>query len=291
MDRPEVYADMTLLINFIMDFIILWATARMARTTPVLSRIGVAAFLGGLYAVGYLLPFLQGFYTFPAKILFSCLMLLIALPLDSWELFKRAFVFFYAINFMVAGASIACSYMVQAYNLNSHYLWLGAGILSALLIGIFGGKWISQRIIPGLLKFKVEMVFDQKSCSGKGFLDTGNNLRDPLTNKPVIVAEYDLLKECLPEDVKEAIKRNHDEGQLLDDLIECSWSRRLRLIPFTSIGKEHGMLVGIRADEVKVDLGHNYPSYKNMVVGIYQGKLSTHNHYQMLIPAEIVEGG
>jgi stage II sporulation protein GA (sporulation sigma-E factor processing peptidase) len=79
-DRPEVYADMTLLINFIMDFIILWATARMARTTPVLSRIGVAAFLGGLYAVGYLLPFLQGFYTFPAKILFSCLMLLIALP-------------------------------------------------------------------------------------------------------------------------------------------------------------------------------------------------------------------
>ena len=100
-----------------------------------------------------------------------------------------------------------------------------------------------------------------------------------------------MLKECLPEDVKEAIKRNHDEGQLLDDLIECSWSRRLRLIPFTSIGKEHGMLVGIRADEVKVDLGHNYPSYKNMVVGIYQGKLSTHNHYQMLIPAEIVEGG
>lgn len=291
MDRPEVYADVTLLINFIMDFIILWATARMVRITPVLSRIGLAAFIGGIYAVGFLLPSLHGFYTFPAKILFSCLMLIIALPLGSWELFKRAFVFFYAINFMVAGASIACSYMVKVHNLNSHYLWLGAGILSALLIGIFGGKWLSQRIIPGLLRFKVEMTFDQKSCRGQGFLDTGNNLRDPLTNKPVIVAEYDFLKDCLPADVREAIKRNRDESKLLDDLIESSWSRRLRLIPFTSIGKEHGMLVGVRADEVKVELGHNSPSYKNMVVGIYQGKLSTHDHYQMLIPAEIVEGG
>jgi stage II sporulation protein GA (sporulation sigma-E factor processing peptidase) len=290
-DRPEVYADLTLLINFIMDFIILWATARMVRITPVLSRIGVAAFVGGIYAVGFLLPSLYVFYTFPAKILFSCLMLLIALPLGSWEVFKRAFVFFYAINFTVAGASIACSYMMKGHNLSSHYLWLVAGIISALLIGIFGVKWFSQRIIPGLLRFKVEMTFEQKRCRGQGFLDTGNNLRDPLTNRPVIVAEYDFIKDCLPADVRDAIKGNHDASQLLDDLIESSWSRRLRLIPFTSIGKEHGMLVGIRADEVKVEWGQNYPSYKNMVVGIYKGKLSTHNHYQMLIPAEIVEGG
>ncbi len=289
MDRPEVYADLTFLINFIMDFIILWATLRMVRITPVLSRIAIAALLGGIYAVGFLLPSWNLFYTIPAKILFSCLMLIIALPVSSWELFKKALVFFYGINFMVAGASIACSYMVKVHNVNSQYLWLGAGIISALLIGIFGAKWLSQRIIPGLLKFRVEITFGPKTCRGQGFLDTGNNLRDPLTNKPVIVAEYDLLKDCLPDDVKKAIKGNSNESQLLDDLIESSWSRRLRLIPFTSIGKEHGMLVGIRADEVKVEMGQNNPGYKNMVVGIYQGKLSS--HYQMLIPAEIVEGG
>jgi stage II sporulation protein GA (sporulation sigma-E factor processing peptidase) len=291
LDRPEVYADITFLINFVMDFIILWATARMVRITPGLSRIGVAAFLGGLYAVGFLFPSLQLFYHFPFKVVFSCLMLVVALPFSSWEVFTRALVFFYLINFTVAGASIACSYMLQAdaAHAYSRYLWLTAGVLCALLIGIYGGKWIGRRIVPGLLKFGVEMTFDHRSCSGKGFLDTGNKLRDPLTNKPVIIAEYEWLKDCLPADVQEAMDSNSDEERMLDELIVSSWSRRLRLIPFTSIGKNNGMLVGIRADEVKVELGRDYPRYENLVIGIYRGKLSS--NYQMLIPAEIVEGG
>ncbi|KUG03571.1 sporulation sigma-e factor processing peptidase (spoiiga) [hydrocarbon metagenome] len=293
MGSTEVYADITLLVNFIMDFIILWATARLTRITPVISRITAAAFLGGLYAVGYLFPQLHFFYSFPVKVIFSCLMVLVALPLQSWDVFKRAFILFYAINFTVAGATIAFSYMVKADVVGSYsnYFWLVIGVVCALLIGIFGGKIIANRVIPDLLKFRVEMKFEQKTCTGKGFLDTGNSLRDPLTNKPVIIAEYDFLKHCLPGDVQKAMESNNDEDRMLDDLIVSSWSRRLRLIPFTSIGKSNGMLVGMRADEVKVDLGKNHPLYKNMVIGIYKGKLTSQNKYQMLVPAEIVEGG
>ncbi len=293
MDRPEVYADITLLVNFAMDFLILWATARLARINPVISRIGIAAFLGGLYAVGYLLPQFHFFYSFPAKVIFSCLMVMVALPIENWDIFKRAFILFYAINFTVAGATIAFSYMIKvdAVSFSSDYFWLFGGVVCALLIGIFGGKLIGDRVIPSLLKFKVEMKFEQKTCAGKGFLDTGNSLRDPLTNRPVIVAEYDFLKDCLPEDVQEAMENNQDEGRMLDELILSSWARRLRLIPFTSIGKSNGMLVGIRADEVMVDLGKNHPRYTNMVIGIYKGKLTSKNNYQMLVPAEIVEGG
>ncbi len=293
MDRPEVYADITLLVNFLMDFLILWATARLARITPIISRIGIAAFLGGLYAVGYLFPQFHFFYSFPAKVIFSCLMVMVALPIENWDVFKRAFILFYAINFTAAGASIAFSFMVKAdlLNFNTAYWWLAGGVICVLLIGIFGGRLLTTRFMPNLLRFKVEMKFDQKTCAGKGFLDTGNSLKDPLTSKPVIVAEYDFLKDCLPGDVREAMENNQDEGRMLDELILSSWSRRLRLIPFTSIGKSNGMLVGIRADEVKVDLGKDHPLYKNMVIGIYKGKLSSHNKYQMLVPAEIVEGG
>jgi len=292
MNGPEVYADITFLINFIMDFVILWATARLARVTPVLKRIAAAALLGGLYAVGYLLSELSIFYSFPVKIIFSCIMVFIALPLENWDDFKKAFVIFYAINFTVAGATIAFSYMLEAegFNMGSHYFWLICGIVCALIIGIFGGRFVSKRIIPKLLRFEVNMRFEQKMCSGKGFLDTGNSLKDPLTNKPVIVAEYEFLKDCLPWDLKQAIENNVDEDKILDDLIICSWSNRLRLIPFTSIGKRNGMLVGVRADEVKINLGKNHPLYKNLVIGIYRGKLSSKSSYQMLVPAEMVEG-
>jgi stage II sporulation protein GA (sporulation sigma-E factor processing peptidase) len=293
MERAEVYADVTFLINFIMDFVILWATARLARITPVIKRIAAAAFLGGIYAVGSLIPQLAFFYSFPLKVVFSCLMLFIGLPIASWDSFKKIIVFFYGINFTVAGATIAVSYMIDVNTLSDYsmYFWLFGGLLSALLIGIFGGKYLSTRIIPNLLKFKVEMRFEQKVCTGQGFLDTGNSLKDPLTNKPVIVAEYDWLRNCLPDDFKQAMETNLDEEHMLDELIVTSWSNRLRLIPFTSIGKKNGMLVGIRADEVKVDLGQQNSLFKNIVIGIYRGKLTNQGQYQMLVPAEIVESG
>lgn len=291
MHNPEVYADITFIINFIMDFLILWATARLAKIPPAFKRIGLAALLGGIYAVGYLLNGLDIFYCFPAKIIFSCLMILIAMPMDSWDEFKKVFLFFYAINFTVAGASIAFSYFIESEGLGraSDYLWLVGAIVAALVIGVFGGRYISRHIVPSILRFGVQMRFEQKTCSGKGFLDTGNSLRDPLTNKPVIVAEYEFLKDCLPEDFKKAIESQTDEQKLLDDLIISSWSTRMRLIPFTSIGKKHGMLIGVRADEVKLDLGNKPSQFNDLVVGIYRGKLTSGGKYQMLIPTEMVE--
>ncbi len=292
MHNPEVYADITFIINFIMDFLILWATARLAKMHPAFKRIAVAALLGGIYAVGFLFNGLDLCYSFPAKILFSCLMILIALPIDSWDEFKKVFLFFYAINFTVAGASIAFSYLIasEGFNSESNYMWLVGAILSAVVIGVFGGRYISRRIIPGILRFGVQMRFEQKTCSGKGFLDTGNSLRDPLTNKPVIVAEYEFLKDCLPDDFKMAIESQSDEQKLLDELIISSWSTRMRLIPFTSIGKKHGMLIGVRADEVKLDLGKKPSQFNDLVIGIYRGKLTSGGKYQMLIPTEMVEG-
>ena len=136
MNGPEVYADVTFFINFIMDFVILWATARLARINPVLKRIAAAALLGGLYAVGYLLPEFSIFYSFPVKIIFSCIMVFIALPLENWDNFKKAFIIFYGINFTVAGATIAFSYMLEAegFDMGYQYFWLICGILSALII-------------------------------------------------------------------------------------------------------------------------------------------------------------
>ena len=56
---------------------------------------------------------------------------------------------------------------------------------------------------------------------------------------------------------------------MLDKLSQSSWANRLRLIPFTSIGKKNGLMVGIRADEIKVALGKQDIEHSNMVIGIY----------------------
>lgn len=292
-DGPKVYADLTFLINLIMDFIILWATARLAGTGVVVPRLTLAAILGAIYSVIYLYPSMGVWYSFPAKILFSCLILIIGLAPKNWPQFKKALLYFYAISFAVAGASIAVSYLVTAPNQGFRFscLWLLAGAGFAILLGIYGEKHLLRRIVPDLLKFGVELRFGSSSCNGQGFLDTGNGLRDPLTNRPVVVAEYELIRKCLPEDFREVLDVSRNENDMLDGLSRSSWANRLRIIPFSSIGRRNGILVGIRADAILVNTGRDDVSHSNVVVGIYREKLSQDGSYQMLIPSEIMNNG
>lgn len=290
-DQPKVYADITFLVNFIMDFVILWATAKLSRKSIAYVRFILVAILGGIYGVVNLLPNTGIWYSMPAKIMFSCLVVILALHPKGWQEFKKILLCFYAVSFAMAGATIGITYLM---NENSQgdpfsYWWLLGGIVCALYLGQYGGKYLSQKIIPALLKYRVELHFDNKICRGEGFLDTGNNLRDPLTKRPVIVAEYDLLKECIPDDCQAAIENFHDNNDILQALSVSSWASRLRLIPFSSIGQKNGLMVGFRCDEIVVDSEQINLQYRNLVVGVYLDRLASQDDYQLLIPAEILQ--
>jgi stage II sporulation protein GA (sporulation sigma-E factor processing peptidase) len=292
-DGPKVYADVTFAINLLMDFIILWATARLAGSRVLYFRLFTAALLGAVYSVLYLYFAMTLYYSVPAKLLFSCLLLVIGLAPHSWTEFKKALVYFYGISFTVAGASIAASYLaaVPGQGFSFSYLWLLAGATFALLIGVFGEKYLLRRIVPNLLRFGVELRFGAHSCNGQGFLDTGNGLKDPLTKRPVVVAEYEFLKPCLPQDFQQAFDDNRDEDDILNRLSHSSWANRLRIIPFSSIGRKNGILVGVRADSILVNMGKKNVLHNNVVIGIYRDKLSQDGSYHLLIPSEIVNQG
>ncbi len=289
MPKPEVYADLSFLVNFVMDFLILWASLRMAGIKVIYKRIVLASFLGGIYAVGFLFPGLEKFYSLPLKILFSCLMIMIAIWPQNWKEFKKALIYFYGINFLVAGASIAASYFFNPWEHSFTIYYLLVGIACAIAIGIFGKKYLLNKLIPNMLNFDIELRFDNNTCKGSAFLDTGNNLRDPLTNRPVIVAEYQYLKKYLPADFISAVDNLQNEKDMLDALVNTGWARRLRIIPFSSIGRRNGMMLGIRADQVIINNGTEDMFYPNTVVGIYKEKLSSEDKYHFLIPAHMLQ--
>lgn len=289
MTEPKVYADLTFLVNFIMDFLILWATARFSRITMKYSRLFLASLLGGMYGVGYLFAGLANFYTLPAKIISSFLLIMVTFWPLNWQEIKKTILFFYGISAAVAGATIAVSYAKPSTgDFSWSYIYLLGGIVCVLLIGIYGGRYVSQSIIPDLLRYQISMRFDKNSCTGEGFLDTGNGLRDPITQRPIVVAEYALLKECLPDDFKLAMENNLDESERLEAVSRSTWGNRMRLIPFSSIGKKNGLLIGVRCDEMIVKMGKKEMLHKNLVIGIYPHKLSTEDQYQLLIPSELV---
>lgn len=291
MEQPKVYADVSFLINFSMDFMILWATAKLSRTSVKIKRLLAVAFLGGIYGVLYLLPQMSFWYSMPLKVLFSAIMIILAFAPKQWRDFKTNLISFYAVSFCMAGATIAVSCLKgsSGQNLDFYYWCLLGGIGCALFVGQYAARYLSQKIIPALLKYRVELHFGKQTCMGEGFLDTGNSLRDPITRRPVVVAEYDLVRECFPDDCRAVLDNCKDENEVFQGLSNSSWANRLRLIPYQSIGQKNGLMVGFRCDEIVVDPGKINLLYKNLVVGIYQHRLGPAEGYQLLIPSEILQ--
>jgi stage II sporulation protein GA (sporulation sigma-E factor processing peptidase) len=57
------------------------------------------------------------------------------------------------------------------------------------------------------------------------------------------------------------------------------------MIPFSSLGKTNGMLVGFRPDCVKVEGMENKP---DVVIGIYNDRLCRDGRYRGLLSPELV---
>ena len=104
----------------------------------------------------------------------------------------------------------------------------------------------------------------------------------------MIVAEYELIKPCLPPELQNLVEKAPSEEALLEQIIASSWANRLRLIPFSSIGRKNGMLLGVRADEVVLNIGTKDIVHTNTVIGIYRERLNPQGSYQLLIPADMV---
>ncbi len=291
---PKVYADLSLLINFLMDAAILWTTARLTGLKLKWARISSAALMGAFYAVGFLFYPDHILYSLPLKILFSLLIILLAFYPLHWRVFKKALLYFYLISFIAAGAMTGLPYLIMGMDQEAsglNIIWIFTGIVIALLLGWQGKKYLFAKVVPELLNYIVHIKLNGEEISGQGFLDTGNMLRDPLTDSPVLIAEYNWLKQYLPLDLRKIFETSLNEAELLTAAADSSWGGRLRIIPFSSVGRQNGLLLGFRTDEVRLKIGHEYICRKNLIMAIYHEKLSLEGNYQLLIPAEIVQNG
>lgn len=137
--------------------------------------------------------------------------------------------------------------------------------------------FFKKSVLQDLLKVPMIIRIQGKELKVTGLVDTGNQLVDPLTGSPVVIVEYGILKRYLPSELQKIIDKSGEvDLSKLTEIIPEDGSRFFfRLIPFTTIGKRHGMLIGFRPDEIIVLTGDECLHKKNVVIGIYNRRLSS----------------
>lgn len=131
----------------------------------------------------------------------------------------------------------------------------------------------------------IKVNINSKYTYINAIIDTGNFLREPITKMPVIVVEKNALVNIIPDYILD----NLDKIINGEDINLNEYMPKIRLIPFTSLGRENGILLGLKVDSVIVGLEDNSVNINNVIVGIYNGVLSKNDKYKALIGLDLLE--
>lgn len=136
----------------------------------------------------------------------------------------------------------------------------------------------------------LKIAFGNGTTELSALVDTGNSLYDPLTNSPVVVVEFSAIKNILPMEIQSIFdeSKENDLDSVTKIVSDSRWLSRFRLIPFTSLGKENGMLIGFRPDYIEVGENTEKKGVTDVIIGIYNRALSKNNNYNALLSPELV---
>lgn len=227
----QVYLDLLMLLNFLVDLLLILGTNRLSGHPTGLKRAVPAAVLGGIYAGACLLPGFSFLGSLMWRLVSLALMSAIAFGISQSGL-RRA-VLFVLLSMALGGI---------AMGLGSGGFWslvLSAGGVCFLCLVGFRGRAGAQRYVP------ISVHHGMQTLALTALVDTGNTLRDPVSGWPVLVVGAAAAVKLLP------LTREQLANPV--DTLATAKLPGLRLIPYSAVGQNTGLLLGIRPDRVEVE--------------------------------------
>ena len=293
-----IYIDVVFLENLVMNSIILVASGIILKKKMKWIRIILASSLGAIYTIIGYISVLEIYSNLILKVILSILIIYIAFnPQTVKQLWKDVLIF-YLTSFVFGGVALALIYVVKPQDiLMKNGLFLGTYPLKTVLLAaivafiiiIAAFAIVKTKFSKKDMFCDVEVELNNKIIKTRAMIDTGNLLKEPITNTPVIVVEHTLLYECVPKEILDNLESILG-GELvkIPEEVRNEYISKLKLIPFASLGKQNGMLVGIKADSLKIIQDDQEKENKNVIVGIYNKSLTKRGEYRALIGMDLI---
>ncbi len=245
-----IYADILFIVNFFITFLLLEISAKIAKRGAKIFRIVFASVIGGLYSLIILLDEIPIYISVSSKVLCAVIMILISFGFVRVKTFFRILLIFLFSNFvflgiisglqMLFGNSKICTHNGEIYfDINARELLLSAVfayIISCIIIRFYNKKLGAGEIYT--------LIIENNSKSKKVFAlsDTGNKLREPFSDYPVIIVK------------KESIKELFDENGA-------------RLIPASTVNST-SFLYAYKPQSVKIKTSRGYEEISNVYIAL-----------------------
>lgn len=290
-----VYVDVLFAINLLVNYLILLAAGKLSGRDVRPGRLLLASAAGGAYAVASVLFPSAAAFSLPARLAFGLFMVAFSYPGRTVQSLVAVTVSFYLCSALAAGTAMALQNYRVATMLKGTVLpqdsgavrwWIVAASLAVLcavpVVTRLGG-FQPGRPLPLL---RLELQVAGRKLGLTGLVDTGNNLRDPVSNLPVVVVDWEPLRKVMPGEVFAFFSSTWD--RMPEDLSETPMGKRLRLIPYESLSGRKGVLPGFRPDHLVILERGGHRVRKDAIVGVFRERLSPNGLYQALLHPDLV---
>ncbi|MCH5252016.1 MAG: sigma-E processing peptidase SpoIIGA [Lachnospiraceae bacterium] len=262
----KVYLDIFFLVNMGMNFVVLMFAGFFQKRKIRLGRLIAAAAAGAVLSVGLLV------FHVHRQLLLLILLYLVGsagiLRIAFGKTTKRAMLWnllmFYVSAFILAGILLSIQNLPFARG-NTFVLLFGAGAVLFFCYRLLPLKRQMEKKTEQY--YVVRLYHDGEQICGIGFLDTGNQLREPFSQKPVLIGEKDFFLPVLKGE-KEVI---------------------FRYIPFHSLGKDTGMIPAFQSDYIEIKGKDGvWHRWDKPWIALYDSYISVDGEYEIILHPDML---
>lgn len=262
-----IYLDIFIIQNFIVNFFLLYITSQTMKMKTKIFWLVISAVFGALYAVIAIYTKSKYLFYIPLKCITAMIMILIVFRKKKLLVLIKAVLLFMLYSMLLAGLCI----FIEINNSMSINIILNKISYKTLLSAIMLIYILIHRIVIYVqdrkeissLIYEVDIVTEDETRKVRAFLDTGNELREPATNLPVMIVE----ERALP-----SLKIKSEDKFF---------------IPYKVVNGFSGRLEGFKPKYINVH-GINGIEQKEVIVALCSNFLSEVSDYNALLSRGIV---
>lgn len=240
-----VYADILFLVNLYADFLLLALTDKCLRLGARNLRLFLAALSGAAFSLLFLLP-IKNLFVYPLCLIFSFVMSFISFANKKTRFPLKAAFCLLMFSMFFGGITALLGRLLSTRRISAIGSIVYYDISPITLITLTAAAYfictaairLLGRRRPDTEFMNIAIENGGSRAELLGIIDTGNELKEPFSGEPAIVAELESLRAVLPEDVLAYAEKRKSHG-----------GRGFRLVPYSSLGGS-GLLPAFKARSV-----------------------------------------
>lgn len=281
-----IYIDILFCVNFIIDFMLLLSVRKFLSLKARYRRMFLGSLVGAISSFVIFLPPMNEFISLIIRLATAFAVVFATFFPTSRKSFFKAVSAYFLITFCFCGACIGF-FMLFSPPLAIRNGAVYIDISPLMLVGIILVCYIIIRIIcrvSGRAMPSQEICWLTVEHNGVSVkliakTDTGNMLKEPFSNLPVIVAEMEKLESLLPKDISAYLTKSVSVSTA-----QYEYMSSIRLVPYNSVGGD-GLLPAFKPDSVVVLL-NGKATKADAYIAVTSKKLS--ESFSAIVPSEII---